>query len=454
VQMDTSARLTDAHKFILWGVGASLAIFGGLRLPWTEAHVVLPLTLAQGGLAMRVFGAPTLPVAVTLACSGADAVALCAGAVLAYPVRWRARLSGLAGGIVLILVLNTLRIGTLGAAAASPVWFEALHVFVWPALLVLTIAGYVFGWMRIADAWPRAPRPASAPSLPPSAPRRAWQPSPRFGVLTATFLIVFVAASPFYLESPLVLALGGLIARTAALVLTTIGIGAQAEGHVLATARGAFIVTQECIFTPLIPVYAAAVCAHATTWRRMSAGILAALPLFTALGIARLLVVAVPDGVASPTFLVHAFYQLLLGAVIVFLAAMWRHGGKAAPAYAAAGVTVGVLFVVLMGGAYTALVTPRGTAAPDDPQGAVAFLPAFQVGFYLALWVATFLAARWTRFAAGLVILVLSQVAGLFALHVLAVAGLAAHVRDVRAYAVAVPVVIFAAVVSSARAAR
>src|SRR4029453_14526120 len=100
---------------------------------------------------------------------------------------------------------------------------------------------------------------------------------------------------------------------------------------VLWTPRGGFLVTQECISTPLVPVYLASICAYSTTWRRLILGVVATLPLFIALGIVRLLVVALPDAVvASPLFLVHAFYQLLLGAVVVFLAALWRHARKAA----------------------------------------------------------------------------------------------------------------------------
>ena len=53
-----------------------------------EAHVVLPFTRLQGALALRLFGMPALPVEVTLACSGADAMALCLGAIFAYPVPW------------------------------------------------------------------------------------------------------------------------------------------------------------------------------------------------------------------------------------------------------------------------------------------------------------------------------------------------------------------------------
>src|SRR4029077_19290618 len=147
------------------------------------------------------------------------------------------------------------------------------------------------------------------------------------------------AASPLYLESAGVLALAGFIARAAAVILGAAGVSAQAATNVLWTSRGSFLVTQECISTPLVPIYLAAVCAYSTTWRRLILGVLAAAPLFIALGIVRLLVVALPEAIiASPLLVVHAFYQLLLGAVMVFLAARWRHGGRAAPVHALAGV--------------------------------------------------------------------------------------------------------------------
>ena len=451
--MDTSHRPLDARKFVLWGVAASLGLFAGLRLPWIENTILLPLTRMQGDLATALFGTPALPVQITLACSGAEAVALCVGAILAYPVAWRARLTGAVGGIALILTLNTLRIGTLGLVTDSPASFAALHEYVWPALLTLAVAGYVLAWMRVAERTKR--HPATNAVTPSASVERAWQPSRRFILLASALLIVFAVASPIYLESPIVVALGGVIASAAAAILLGVGVSAHATANVLATSRGAFVVTQECISTPLIPVYLAAVCTYAAGRRSMVVGIFATLPLVTALGVVRLLLVAVPAAVVdSPTFLVHAFYQLLLGAVVVFLAATWRHGRRAAPVYTAAGVAAGVVFVLLLGPAYTSLVTTQSSRAIDDPQGAIAFLPAFQVGLYLALWVAALFAARWPRLVTGLGLLAFTQVAGLLALQALAVAGFAAQVRDVRAWAVAGPVVIFATVVHRARANR
>lgn len=448
-----TARRTDAVSFVLRGVAASLGLFGLLRLNWTEAHVVLPFTRVQGAVAVGLFGTPTLPVEATLACSGADALALCLGAVFAYPVQWRTRLAGAGGGAALILLLNTLRIGTLGRVVASPAWFTTLHVYVWPVVLTLAIAGYVFAWMRLADRHhtvenegaPREPLLHGRP-----------HPSRRFVVLTGVFLLLFAAASPLYLESATVLALASFVARAAAVILGTLGISAHAAANVLWTPRGGFMVTQECVSTPLIPVYLAAICAYSTTWRRLILGVVATLPLFVALGIARLLVVALPDlVVASPIFFVHAFYQLLAGAVVVFLAALWCHGGRRALGHALIGIIVGVLFVYLLGPVYTRMVIDRAGVPIDDPQGAIALLPAFQVGLYLALWIAAFGAIGWRYVLAGLAVLCLTQLAGLLALNALADhSGVTAHVRDVRGWAVAGPVLIFAAVVNVARARR
>jgi exosortase/archaeosortase family protein len=436
-------------------VAGSLAFFGLLRLNWTEAQVVLPFTRVQSGVAAGLFGAPTSPVEATLACSGADALAICLGAVLAYPVTWRARLAGAAGGIALIVSLNTARIGSLGRAAASPTWFTALHLYVWPAVLTLAIAGYVFWWMRVADRRPAPDKTAACRAVAKGeGGRQAPQPSRRFIVLTIGFVLLFVAASPLYLESSSVLALAAFVANAAAAILGVAGVNAHAAANVLQTPRGAFLVTEECLATPLIPVCLAAICAYATTWRRRIIGVLATFPLFIALGIARLLVVALPDA-ASPLFVVHAFYQLLLGAVIVYVAALWRHRGRRVFSHALAGIVVGALFVGLLGPSYTRVVTYPGETPLADPQGAIALLPAFQVGLYLALWVAAFIAAGWPRFLAGLALLGLTQTAGLVVLQVLAThSGLTAHVRDVRGWAIAGPVLIFVAVINLARTPR
>ena len=105
------------------------------------------------------------------------------------------------------------------------------------------------------------------------------------------------------------------------------GIEATANANMLWTSKGAFEVTQECIATPLVPLYFAAVMTYCTQWRWRALAFAAAVPLFVGLGIARLLVMALPAAlIGSPLFLIHAFYQLLLAALVVFAAAAWRRG--------------------------------------------------------------------------------------------------------------------------------
>jgi exosortase/archaeosortase family protein len=442
-----------------------LGIFGLLRLPWFETHALLPLTRLESRLAVALCGTPAGPIDVTLSCSGADALAICIGAILAYPASRRMRLAGAGGGLMLVLGLNTLRIGTLGRVAASPAWFEILHLYVWPAALILAVAAYVFGWMRHADGNTRGRNRAGESvtrANPPVAAFSSVRLTPRFIIVAGALLLLFTAASPLYIESAGVLAVAAFISRAAAAALSVFGVEAHAAVNVLWTSRGVFEVTQECISTPLIPIYLAAVIAYAGTWRRLALGLAAAAPLFIGLGIARLLVVALPAAlVASPLFLIHAFYQLLFAAAVVVAAAFWRHGaGSTGVGLALTGMALGGVLAYLLGAPYAHVLTRAaelvGGAAPadvgagrplDDPQGAMMLLPAFQIGLFMAVWVAAFAAIGWRRLLIGLALLEFVQVATLVALRLLAsYSGVTLHVRDVRAWAVIGPLLVVMAI--------
>lgn len=449
-------RHSDARSFALRGVAWSLGLFGLIRLGWFETHAVLPFTQLQARFAAASFGVPALPIETTVACSGADALALCAAAVLAYPAIWQMRLAGAAGGVILIVALNTLRIGTLGRAAGSAFWFQALHVYVWPAVLMLAVAAYVFTWMRVADAGrasPGVPLAAAGVDAP-----LARGLSARFVWATAVLVVVFIAISPWYLDSAAVLAVAAFVARAAAFVLRGLGVPADASANLLSTPRGAFLVTQECIATPLIPLYLAAVFAYVSTWRRRAPALLAVFPLFVGLGVARLLVVALPAVlIGSPSFLIHAFYQLLLAAVLVCLAAIWRHGaGRTACERALGGAALGSAVGFLLAPLSTRMLSSAFAGSSlDDPQGAIAFLPAFQAGLYVALSVAAFARFRWRPFVIGLSAVGFTQFAIVAALMFLSRhGGFVPHVRDMRALAIAGPALVVLAIVAYERPRR
>jgi exosortase/archaeosortase family protein len=444
-------RHRQAFEFAALGGAWALSLFGVMRLAWFQGHVLLPLTRLQAAAAAKVIGTPAGSIDVTLACSAADAFALCAGAILGYPARWQARLAGVGGVLVVILGLNTARIGVLGRAVGSPRLFDALHLYVWPAVITIAIAAYVFAWMRVADR-ERGARQAHESTA------GTWR-TRHFAMLALVLLVLFTALAPFYLESAGVLGVAAFVAHAAAATLNVIGVDAAAAGNVLSTARGAFVVTQECITTPLIPVYVAGVVAYPCLWRWKSLALLATVPLFVLLGIARLLVVALPAAlVGSPMFLIHAFYQLLLAGVLVVLAAIWRHGtGAAARRRALGACALGAALIVVLGPLYTrSLSAGFAAAAPlHDPQGAIAFLPSFQAGLYVALFAAVFAARNWKRFLLGFTALALSQTAVLMLLDAVARnAGLVPRVSDVRGWALALPLLLVAVLTTHERARR
>lgn len=428
-----TASLKFAARAAAWGLG----LVGFLRLPWIEAGAVLPLTQFQGRLAALGSGTAVLPVDVSLACSGTDVLSLCVAAILAYPARWRARIAGAGAGILLILALNTVRIATLARAVESPALFNALHVYVWPVALALAVAAYVFWWMRAADG-PIDVREDVA-DVPPSPPARAAR---LFVLLTVLFILIFAAASPWYLNSRWVLAVAVFVTQMGALVLALGGIAASAAGNVLVTARGSFLVTEECIVTPLMPAYLAAVLAYGRRWQRIVPALVAAVPLFVALGVARLLVVAIPPAlIGSPLFLIHAFYQILTACVVIGIAAWWRHGSGARTwRRTSAALAAGTACLLLL---YP--LSARGVASTmiADEQSAMAMLPAFQVAFFMALWIAAFAPLRRWALAIGVAAIGASLAAGFAALEILA---FTPHARDVRAWALAGPLLLIAGI--------
>lgn len=457
------ARLPAAAGFPFRAVGLSVGLFGLLRSAWVEGHLVLPLTRFQQTAAEFLAGKPRAPINVTAECSGADVLALCLAAILAWPSSWRARLSGALGGIALILTLNTIRIGTLGQAAQDPVFFATLHLQIWPAILVVATSLYVFLWMR------GAPRASSSghnedPSGPPlSSPRGR-----RFAVLATLFLVAFAFSGPRIAQSEILLAAGAWSAGEAALLLGVFGVAAGVWGNVLVTNQGAFMVTPECLATALVPVYFAAILVAPLGWFRRLLAIAIAPVLFAGLSIARLLLLALPPVVvASPLVVVHGFHQLVLAILLVTFFA-WRLSvaRASAPRGTASrtltGLVAGFLCAALVGAHLTSAVMAAARAmAPsaaqafteirdlDHIQGALATVVTFQSSFLLALLMAIAATRRQMLTAFGSLFAV--QV-----LFVLAIGGIAGgsteppHALLLRAWAIGVPVVLILALTTSA----
>ena len=192
-----------------WFVG----LFGLMRLPWVERTLLTPFAQLQQGVADQLTGAPSNLVYADASCSGGDPIALCAGAILAYPATWGARLRGAAVGIVAITALNVVRLGNLSLVAEDQALLNLLHVYVWPGILILAAAGFVYAWMgrqgSAADGGPGGGAAAGALSggvvLGPAA--------RRFLLLAALLVVAYFATAPFFYQSPAVDVIAGWIAR-------------------------------------------------------------------------------------------------------------------------------------------------------------------------------------------------------------------------------------------------
>lgn len=119
---------------------------------WVNDHVIEPFT---GGIA-RVSGATLdllgqdvrmqgtiirgrrFAVNIRNGCNGVEAMLIFLAAVLAFPAPWRARLVGLAIGIVAIQAVNLVRVVALFLTGAYfPAWFDASHTVIWQTIVIL-----------------------------------------------------------------------------------------------------------------------------------------------------------------------------------------------------------------------------------------------------------------------------------------------------------------------------
>jgi len=153
-----------------------------------------------------------------------------------------------------------------------------------------------------------------------------------------------------------------------------------------------YLITYECVTTPLLPLSLAAIAA--APWRRgvRALAALAAVPLFVALSVVRLMTLAVPAMLfGSRPFLTHGFNQLLVAIVAIAVAACAGAraiGWAAAARRTAAAMAIAIGLAATAGILYTRLLSSVFPAAMHDAadlQGALLTLPAFQLVFFAAL---------------------------------------------------------------------
>lgn len=85
-------------------------------------------------------------------CEGTESLFLLVAAITAFGATWRAKAVGILAGTALIFVLNQIRIVSLYYALRHErAWFEALHGYIAPTLIVFAGALFFLWWVsRVA----------------------------------------------------------------------------------------------------------------------------------------------------------------------------------------------------------------------------------------------------------------------------------------------------------------
>ncbi len=147
-----------ALRFFVYLIGASVLAWAVAlpdRLGAVQRVLAAAATWLAGlsGGAARVRGdeisVGPLVVHINFECTGVYVLLILAVFLLAYPATWRARLGGVALGVVALQALNIFRIAVLvRVAEVQPALFDYMHEYVWQGLfLVLTVA-YAMAWVE------------------------------------------------------------------------------------------------------------------------------------------------------------------------------------------------------------------------------------------------------------------------------------------------------------------
>ncbi len=117
----------------------------GVGVPCAELiHFIAPVE--QVAAVQNHIQSPLADLEIVRGCDGAGALFLVMAAILAFPTTIKRKLTGLVLGVLLIYSLNLIRIsGLYFIVAYYKDWFQVIHTYLAPTLLVI-VACLFFAW--------------------------------------------------------------------------------------------------------------------------------------------------------------------------------------------------------------------------------------------------------------------------------------------------------------------
>lgn len=164
-------RTGPSNGIVSWKMGLCFsAVLGGLYILLTfqsvyqRTLVITDLSATLAGAAARLMHLPITLTGTTLAtsksaitvgrgCDGIDVLAILLAATVATPATIKRRAGFLACGVAGLLVLNVARLlSLLYAQSFSPGFMQALHIYVWPVILLSASMGLWYKWFEPSQA--------------------------------------------------------------------------------------------------------------------------------------------------------------------------------------------------------------------------------------------------------------------------------------------------------------
>jgi exosortase/archaeosortase family protein len=114
-------------------------------------HHILNLLQIQSSYHGTVINFPGISLTVLFGCNGLEAVMIYSIAILAFPAPWKKKLIGIAGGLLIIQVINILRIVGLAYAAVNhKELFKILHIYVAQGIMIAIALGIFLVYLNNA----------------------------------------------------------------------------------------------------------------------------------------------------------------------------------------------------------------------------------------------------------------------------------------------------------------
>ena len=151
LEMQTTVQQAVIEPF----TGALASISAGLILPFDDS------VIAYGKILQ--FGPDGFAVSIEAGCNGVEATIVLIAAVLAFPAPWRARVMAIALGFLAVQAMNIVRIISLFYLGN---WnldvFSWVHLYLWPALIMLDVLIVFIVYLRYLGRQPEAVQDAEA----------------------------------------------------------------------------------------------------------------------------------------------------------------------------------------------------------------------------------------------------------------------------------------------------